>query len=244
MVEHDPRMVPGSRQASGLSATDWAVLARLPLFAGLERNRLASLLASAAVVERPRHAVLFVQDEPATRFYILFGGWVKLFRSTAAGQESVIALIGPHESFAEAAIFGSREYPVSAEVIDDARLLSVPADSFLARMREDPELALKMLAAMARHLRELVAHLEQLSGTSALQRVATFLLRLCPPGTESAEIRLPLDKALIANRLGMQPETLSRGLARMREVGIISRRGRMEIPDIAALRRLAGGGKP
>lgn len=224
---------------AGMQEKDWAVLKKLPLFAGLDRSRLEPLLAQAAVVTNPRHAVLFVQEEAAHRFYVVFDGWVKLFRSTTDGHESVIALIGPGESFAEAAIFGSEDYPVSAEVVDDARLLSVPADPFLRRIKEDPELALKMLAAMSRHLRGLVGHVEQLSAQSTVQRIAVFLLRLCPPDASSTSLRLPLDKSLIANRLGMQPETFSRGLARLREIGVVSKRGGVEIEDVSTLRTLA-----
>ena len=66
---------------------------------------------------------------------------------------------------------------------------------------------------MARHLHRLVLQVEQLTSRSSVERVADFLLHLCPPGAGRAEVELPLDKSLIAARLGMQPETFSRSLA-------------------------------
>jgi hypothetical protein len=53
-------------------------------------------------------------------------------------------------------------------------------------------------------------------------------------------VRLPFDKALIASQLGMQPETLSRSLARLRAMGIAAEGNRIQISDIATLHRLAG----
>jgi hypothetical protein len=54
-------------------------------------------------------------------------------------------------------------------------------------------------------------------------------------------VHLPVEKALIAARLGMQPETLSRGLARLRRVGVVVHAREVEIPDVAALRALVEG---
>jgi CRP/FNR family transcriptional regulator, dissimilatory nitrate respiration regulator len=112
----------------------------------------------------------------------------------------------------------------------------------LRRLNERGDLALKMLAALSRHLRCLVVQVEQLTIRSATERVAGFLLRLCPHANGSAVIDLPLDKVLIAGRLGMQPETLSRSLAKLRAHGVATKGGIVTVGDIAALRRLSARG--
>jgi CRP/FNR family transcriptional regulator, dissimilatory nitrate respiration regulator len=99
-------------------------------------------------------------------------------------------------------------------------------------IRADPELALNLLASMARHLHRLVLQAERLTSRSSVERVADFLLHLCPPGADRAEIELPLDKSLIAARLGMQPETFSRSVARLRGDG----GGRVVVGDVRRLR--------
>jgi len=96
-----------------------------------------------------------------------------------------------------------------------------------------------MLAAMSRHLRELVTALEQLQSHSASQRLATFLLGLVPSDSGAADLHLPIDKGLIAARLGMKPETLSRALATLREEGLQISGERVRVPDVERLRRLA-----
>jgi CRP-like cAMP-binding protein len=225
----------------GLGAEEAELVRSLPLFAGLGEAQLARLLAGAVVRRYERNAVLFLAGEPATRFFVVLEGWIRLFRETPDGQESTIGIFGQGESVAEAAMLDGGSYPVSGGVITRARLLTVPAGNFLEQIRACPELALNLLAAMARHLRRLVRQVEQLTNRSSLQRVADFLLRLCPPGERRAEIELPLDKMLVAARLGMQPETLSRSLARLCDSGVETRGSRIVVHDVARLARLTDG---
>lgn len=226
--------------SAGLTAPDWQLLERLPLFAGLGQEMLTRLLADARVESWPRGSLLFRQDEPASHFYVILVGWVKLFRGSSEGHESVVHVFTRGESFAEAAIFAGGGYPVSASVPDTSRLLAVPAEPFLGVIETDPAVARNMLAAMSRHLRQLVIRLEQLDTHPAPQRLAAFLLTLAPEAEGAVEIRLPIDKALIAARLGMQPETLSRAFARLRREGVDTVGERVRVPDVERLRALAG----
>ena len=226
---------------TGIRAEDEALLASLPLFKGMAPPRLQSLLADASVRRYTRHTMLFMQGDPAERFYVVFDGWVKLFRETPDGQETVIAVFARGESFAEAASFAEGLFPVGAEVIEEARLLVVPASSFTQRLRENPQLAINMLGSMSQHLRGLVQQVEQRTVKSAAQRVSAFLLRLSAEDGAGVGISLPTDKALVAARLGMQPETLSRALAKLRTIGVETKDRRITISDVGALKRLAEG---
>lgn len=215
---------------------DLKLIARLPLFAGLDERRLGALLAQAVVRCFERDTILFLQDEPATRFYVVLEGWVRLYRETAEGQESTIGVFARSESFAEAAIFQSGAFPVNGVVIDRARLLVIPAEPFVHELRADPELCLNMMASMSVHLRRLVQQIEQLTVRSSTERLADFLLKLAS-ADGSPIIELPWDKALVAARLGMQPETLSRALAKLRRLGVDTKGSRVTIGDFDALRR-------
>lgn len=231
----------GPSRLSGVSWEDFRVLERLPLFDGLPHQALQDLLGEARVQHVARGAILFIQDEPAERFYVIFEGWVRLFRATAEGDESVISIFTRGESFAEAAIFDKGVFPVSAAVVSDSRLLVIPAEPFVRRLRENGDYALNMMASMSRHLRGLVRQIEQLSARSSTERLAGFLLRLCPADATSAVVSLPLEKSLIAGRLGMQPETLSRSLKKLQRLGVRSSRSEVTIADVAALRALSEG---
>ena len=227
-----------SRFPAGLSAAEFVLVARLLIFTGLDEARIRRLLGQASVRSFARNTVLFLQDEPATRFYVILDGWVRLYRQTTEGQESTVAVYTRGDSFAEAAILQSGVFPVTAVVVDDAKLLVIEAEPFLSHLEADSKLCLNMMASMSIHLRRLVQQVEQLTVRSSTERLGDFLLRLAPAGyAPGAVIRLPWDKALIAAHLGMQPETLLRALARLRTVGIESKGSRVTILSLEALRR-------
>jgi CRP-like cAMP-binding protein len=222
-----------------LSAADREIVRRVPLFAGLPPGMLERLLEPARVENLARGTLLFAQETPATHFYVILVGWVKVYRATADGGENVVHVFTRGDSFAEAAIFAGGRYPVSASTASATRLLSIPAGPFLRLLEQEPAVARNMLAAMSQHLRQLVGRLEQLQSHSAPARLAGFLLSLTDEDEGAAELRLPIDKGLLAARLGMQPETLSRALGRMRDVGIEVRGEHIRVPDVARLRELA-----
>ncbi len=226
---------------TGLTAGDLERLARLPVFAGLPESGLRMLLSDAWVQGFERNATLFIQGDPAERFYVVLDGWVKLYRCTVQGDETVLGVFAAGESFAEAAIFDRADYPVSASVVDQSRLLVVPAEPFIRQLSDHGDYALKIMASMSRHLRRLVQQVERVTLKSSTERVAEFLVKLCPRKTGAVAIRLPMDKALIAGRLGMQPETLSRSLAKLRRLGVVSNGPLVDISDVAALRAMSDG---
>lgn len=220
-----------------LSSDELELVSHLALFEGLPAETIHTLLGAAHFRDYSRGTVLFIQGEIADRFYVIFDGWVKLSRETAEGDEYVIGIFSRGESFAEAAIFDSGHYPVNAETVEIAHLLVVPAQPFIAAVHADVGLALNMLASMSRRLRYLVSQGEQLQAKSAPQRLGSFLLRLSPALDSPATIHLPYDKSLIAARLGMKPETFSRALAKLRDLGVRSEGGSVIVSEPAALQR-------
>ena len=221
---------------------DIEILRRVPLFAGLDESQLGDLLRDVSVRDHPKGQLLFQQGDTADRFYVVLGGWVKIFRLTPDGDEAVMALFARGESFAEAAMFMGGQFPASAEVVEQARLLRVESRPFKNRLHAEPEIAVAMLASVSLRMHYLVGQIEQLQVRSSTQRVADFLLKLCSSEDGPTEIALPYDKSLIASRLGMKPESFSRALARLRDLGVRTERSRVSIADAAALSEYCAGG--
>lgn len=226
---------------TGLRHDDLAKIERLTFFRGLEAADIFGLLADATVRKHPRGAALFAQEEPADRFFLVLDGWVKLSRETRDGHESVIGLFSKGESFAEAAMFENGTYPVDGVVIEEARLLSIPTGSFRRRLRDRPELMFKLMGAMSRHMRRLVQQIEQLTARTSAQRLAGFLANLAAGASAPVRLQLPVDKVLIAGRLGMQPETFSRAIARLRDHGVTVEGQDVAIVDLKRLQQVAEG---
>jgi CRP-like cAMP-binding protein len=196
-----------------------------------------SLIGAQTVRSHEKGSVLFEQGQPAGAFYVVLDGWVKLFRITPEGNEAVVGVFRRGETFAEAAIFLGGRYPVGAQVVTASRLLRIDGEVLRNRIREQPDLALSMLASASYHLKALVEQIEQIKLLTAPQRIADFLIRLCPVREGSCAIELPYEKTLIASRLGMKPESLSRALAKLRPLGVSVDRESVAITDVQLLVR-------
>jgi CRP-like cAMP-binding protein len=201
---------------SRFGAADAGAIGTLPLFAAIEETCLTRLLAGAVLRRSDRRALLFGAGAPARRVFVVLEGELRVFNDAPSGHESTIEMLGAGEVVGAVSVLDKGCYPTSCSVVTGARLLSMPAGDLLAELRRSPQLALNLLTMLARYSCQLAHRVEQLTHRTSVQRLADFLLRLCPPGEARAEIKLPLDKALVAAQLGMQPETLSRSLARLR----------------------------
>ena len=220
-----------------MNNNDFQIIRGTPIFSGLAEESLGLLLAQARIREHERGETLFRQGEPATCFFVVLDGWVKIYRLTRGGDEAVLGVFSRGQSFAEAAAFTGGEYPASGESVAESRLLSVPSPGLIDAIRESPDIGLAMLASTSRHLHRLVRQIEQLKARTGTQRVAEFLTSLCPVEEGPCTIGLPYDKALIAGRLGIKPESLSRAFTRLRNVGVRIDHSSAAISDVADLLR-------
>lgn len=230
--------IDATKRVGGLLSEDYALVESLPLFRGLGEEVIISLISDGHIKVVDRSTVLFVKGEHADRFYLILDGWVKLTRQSFDGNESIIGVYTRGETFAEAAMFSQDGFPVNAICVGKCRLLMIPASSVFRTFKENSDYAINVVASLSRHMRGLVRQIEQLSVRSSTERLASFLLSLCPKEEEAFVVSLPIEKSLVAGRLGMQPETLSRSLAKLREVGVETHGSRVHISNIRALEGL------
>jgi CRP-like cAMP-binding protein len=214
----------------------------LPLFSGLPPRTLNEILSNAIVRVHSKGEIIFMQDDEADRFFIVLTGWVKVYRMTSDGEVTMLEVYGPGDSFAEGAMHMEGGYPASAEMVETGRLMGIPTHTFKQQLREDPDLAMNMFARLAIRMKALASKVERMGTLSAPQRVATFLIRYCPATAVEGEgvvVPLPYDKQLIASRLAMTPETFSRSLQKLAEVGVHADSHDVHVEDIAVLKKFA-----
>lgn len=211
-------------------------IARDSLFMkSLTERHVEVLLERAQFRHYDRGETIFIQDETASFVHVVLDGWVKLYRISPNGSEAVVSVFARGQSFGEAVALRSAPYPVSAEAVTPVELMALPATALVSMIRDDPELSVRILASTFTHLHSLVAQLEALKAQTGAQRVAEFLLSLCRGKSGACEVVLPYDKVLIAGRLGMKPESLSRAFGRLKKAGVTIRRNHAEIADVAML---------
>lgn len=195
-----------------------STLKYIPLFKGCDPAFFDGLKAQAQCQSHKKGKILFIHGDKAERFYFIKNGWVKLFRETLDGTQAVVDILPAGNIFGETSIFEDDTYPYSAEMVEPTEIISLSLASLKTEIQNNNKLALSMLTSMARYRRQQDKEIEHRSTQNASQRIGCFLLRLTNQNqTGPVTIHLPYDKTLVASRLGMQPETFSRALAKLRD---------------------------
>ncbi len=191
------------------------------LFAHLTPDELAVVLRQAEARQFAPGEGVFRQGENAAHFFLVTSGQVRLYRISPTGEEKVIDLIRPGNLFAEAVSFMGGRYPVHAAAVDQVRLASFAFDDLNRALHDSPGLAFRMMGGMAMRIHGLVNEIDHLACGSAGQRLVYYLLDLLRDAPDPKRIHLRVPKNVVASRVGVKPETLSRLLARLKESGIL-----------------------
>ena len=209
------------------------------LFQRLTEEQLKRVASRSKMVQLADGQSLFQQGDPATRFYLVVQGRIKLFRLAPEGNEKVIELVDAGNLFAGALMFlNMPRYPVGSQSLGETTVVSIDAEDFLALLRDSVELCLALLADMSFRLRALIREIDDLSLHSATCRVAAFLLSQAPEN--SAEFELDIPKHVIASRLSVKPETFSRIIKNLKSREVLEIRGsHVRLLDRDALKQVA-----
>ena len=226
-------------------------LRRLPLFSEITDEQLRMLVGATHERDLARGEILFQQGDPPKGFYYVIRGQIKLAFASRQGNEKVVEVLGPSQSFGEAVLFMDRNYPVFAEALADSQLLLIDRGVVFTLIEEDPHFARSLLAGMAIRLHGMVRDVEAYSLNSGAQRVVSYLMSLgdthspgaslpCTrPPADPITVTLPVSKHVLASRLNLVPETLSRIFHDLTERGLINVHGsEITLTDVAGLREL------
>jgi len=215
-------------------------LANVPLFRELAPDELDRIAAQTKTLRVERGSVLFQRGDPCDGFHVVVYGQVKLSFISTGGNEKVVDLLGPGQSFGEAVMFMEKPHVVTAQALADSMLLFVSKQAVFDELERDARFSRRIIAGLSQRLHQLMGDLEGYSMHSGTQRVIGFLLR--DEGADHAEdapleVTLPAAKGVIASRLNLTQEHFSRILHDLAAAGLIEVRGRrIVIPDAERLR--------
>lgn len=211
------------------------------MFSRLTPEDLASIGAGCRRLVLGKNEVLFHRGEASQGFFFVVAGQMQLAVSSVDGVEKVVEIIEAGETFGEAVMFAERPYPVTAKALLRTDVLSIGKDAILDLLDRDSRFARRILASMALRQHQLVRDVEAYSLRSATQRVVGFLLSEANEGEASTTVVLPTRKHVLASRLNLTPESLSRVLRELSEAGLISVDGaRITLHSVARLERELG----
>ncbi|MGA1841006.1 MAG: Crp/Fnr family transcriptional regulator [bacterium] len=220
-----------------------AHLSKIPLFKGLPTTQMEKLTSIAIKKGVSKGKVIFWEGSESNGFYIVISGKVKIYKLSSEGKEQILHFFGPGEPFGEVPAFTGDRFPAYAEAIKETQVLFFPKDAFVALIKNDPSLALNMLAILSRRLQRFTNVIENLSLKEVPGRLAAYLLYISESKNGSDEFSLDISKGQLASLLGTIPETLSRILTRMVKQGLINSDSKrfIKIVERKGLEELANG---
>ncbi|MBW7885995.1 MAG: Crp/Fnr family transcriptional regulator [Caldilineaceae bacterium] len=194
-------------------------LGRFPAFQGLDPDDLAKLAERAHWQEYAQGAIIFLEGDMAPGLFHLHAGWLKIVKLSPDGREQILDVIGPGEIFNYLGVFASRPNPATAIALEPAGVFLLRRDGVQRLLAKHPQIALRVVEAMADRLIELTQMVADLS----LHTVEARLARLLLDRAEGDVVyrRRWTTQAEMAARLGTVPDVLSRVLRGLVEAGIV-----------------------
>jgi CRP/FNR family transcriptional regulator, dissimilatory nitrate respiration regulator len=221
------------------------ILKKSLLFSGLDDDNLEEVAAIATKRSFARGEALFTEGEPASGFYLLASGSIKLCKVSPDGKEKVLHFVNPYETFAEAAFFGDGKYPAEARALEKGESLFFPKESFMGLLERNPRFSLNLIVSLSLLLRRFARQIEELTFAEVPVRLAAYLVDLAGKKSTTFQgttyIDLEMKKGELASRLGTVSETLSRALKKLKDDGLIEVEGsRVVVYDMPRLTKIAG----
>jgi len=210
-----------------MTALNEDILHQIPLFQALDEKQLKDVLKSSNTLTLSAKTTLFEKGSAASNFYLLSSGQIKLFCLSEEGDEKVIEIINPSQTFAEAIMFMPKQiYPVSAETLKKSEVYSFNMKQFRGLLENSKETCFRLLATMGRQLHRRISDIDNLTLHNATYRLVIYLLEQLPESAQAlSNIHLESAKVTIASRLSIKPETFSRILLRLSQQGLIDVHG-------------------
>ena len=215
-------------------------LRAFPMFAGAPSEDLATLAEMVTYREFPRGTFILTQNDRGSIMYMLISGRVKVSLASPEGKELALSYLEAPAHFGEmsATDAGLRSADVIATT--DVEVLGLESKDLATAIASQPQLAITLITALSRRVRDLIGRLEDMAFHDATHRVMRVLLNVA---TASYEARgVPVIEGLthyeIATLAGTSRETASRVISNLGKDGVVATRGRKIVVDLFALRDL------
>lgn len=195
---------------------------KLPLFESMPREILNVIAQGSYLKRLKKKEMLYYQGDVAEKCYVILNGSIKVYLETTGSSESVINIVGTREIIGDIAIHEGARFLTSAQVVEDAYILAIPANILRQHVVANSQLASNLLKSISSSMHQLVRQIEHQTVMTAPQRLGCFLLRYlrCQEGSSEKALHLPYEKRVIAAQLQMTPETFSRAVETLKKYGV------------------------
>ncbi len=194
---------------------------KLTFFSELQEEDLEKI--SKITMERSykKNMLIFMEGEPGEAFYYIKTGKIKVFRTHEDGKEHIVHLLGEGDVFGEVTLFNNTSYPASASVYEDAVVGIIKNQDMENLVRNNPELALKLIKILVRKLTFAQQKVKELTFNDVFSRTASQILKLASEygknGNNGIVIDIQLTRQELADMIGTTRETVSRAISKFKK---------------------------
>jgi CRP/FNR family transcriptional regulator, cyclic AMP receptor protein len=196
-----------------------ALLKGTYLFGSLGARHIERLAACVVSKSVPRATALFAKGDPGSSLFAICRGTVKISSPSVDGHDAVFSLISKGDIFGEIALLDGGPRTADAVTITDCELFIIDRRDFLPIMREETEIALKMIEILCAKLRRTTEQAENLMFMPLRGRLAKALLRLSDVDPCTGERKAVVTQKDLGNVIGMSRESTNRQLRIWEEKG-------------------------
>jgi CRP-like cAMP-binding protein len=216
------------------------LLGRVPVFSTLEHDDLGRIAELAVPRAFEPGQIVFREGDASDTCYIVRSGRARAVREHPDGRTITLATFGPGDIFGELAMFEDELRSATVEAVQRTSVVAVLGPDMRRLMVEHPQIAIRLVVALGRRLRETNDRLAKQSFQTVQSRVAVVLGELVAQavqaGASEQEVLLTATQADLAKLAGSSRESASRFLAVLERAGVISQgRGRLIVHDPSAL---------
>jgi CRP/FNR family transcriptional regulator len=218
-----------------------ALLAQVEVFEELDPKELQQVAQVAVPRSYERGEVIFREGDSGDTCYVVKTGSVSVMREHQDGRVIALAELRPGQMFGELAMFDHETRSATVETLEPSTSVALLAGDLQRILRAHPEIAVKMLAALASRLRLANERLLQQSFQTVAGRVASALLAQViarqAEGAGETDILIKATQAEIAQLAGTSRESASRFLATLEREGVVRLgRGKTTVHEPSRLR--------
>lgn len=208
------------------------------LFRMLDEQQLDQIVSRTCAMPVSQNMCVVKQGDAPGGTYWIVSGQVKIVLQNKKGSEKTLEILGQSTCFGLGEMLLERPHLAFAKTTTDSLLLHIDRDAMLQAAKVNFGFARELMTCVGRQFYGLVRDIESYSQT-AKQRLAGYLLRQSQREA-SDDIELVANKTLIASRLSLTPETLSRLFHDLAQEGMISISGRrIRILDVEKMSLIA-----
>lgn len=218
-------------------------LRRIPLLASVSKETLKRIERQAKQLSFKKGQEIVARTEDVSDVFMLISGLARVTVISASGKAVNFRRVDPGDIFGEFAAIDGQKRSASVEAAEPCTALCMNAQFFRELMERDPAFMNAVLTHLVGLLRSTTARIVEFSTMAVTNRIHSELLRMARAAGNDAdgmyEISPVPTHSEIAGRISTHREAVSREISRLKQLGIIERRGRaLIVKDIARLERM------